>query len=145
MNHILAAFAAALPVPNPLDEARAGLPILWRIVDAALRRWAPMRLDVLGRKTAAAGLRALPAIVDLETARAALLGAVAAGVDDDRPGWTLRMTIDLAVKVRDLRVTGPRQIDDAVLFAARCAEDAGPEAIADARRLVDELAGCFRG
>jgi hypothetical protein len=139
VNLAIAAFAAALIPDDPAAEARASIPALWRIMDAAVRRWVPLLLVQNSSSDHAAALRALPVIVDIPTAEAAqrVLGAEAPGV--------LGTWMALNRAIQGARKEDIDKIREATGRAALIAYEAGEESMADARRLLVELAGGFRG
>lgn len=72
------------------DERRRGM----LVVDALIRSLLPHLLDKRGKKIEAAALRAVPAIVDVETARAALRAIDHWVADQHATRWVLQRAIE---------------------------------------------------
>ncbi len=139
MNLAIASFAAALIPDDPAAEARASLPALWRIMNAAVRRWAPLLLLQHNSTDHAAALRALPAIVDITTAEVAQYDV---GTD---AACVLGVWMALNRAIQGARKEDIDKIREAAGRAGLLAYEAGEESMADARRLLVELAGGARG
>lgn len=138
MNIAVTTFAGALRPLQDEDAVRESLPALWKILDAAVRRWAPIALDEAGNGTEATALRQLPEMT------AETLAAVYEAINW-MPGEFPQSFESAQLATMEARYLLPfhrhtyRYVQSTVRWAAECANYAGEQARAEARALVDEL------